>query len=158
MAPRTRKSTHARPKKPTTRTKAGPKARPRARTGAAPQARPRLASIAVVVSDRQRSVRWYTETLGLEHLTDMEHWQTVGEKGRPTEIHICQVSEYDDTAPLEPGNAGIALRVAGDFVAACQALADRGVEFSVPATHAEWGWWAMVKDPDGNELTILPED
>ncbi len=138
-----------------------PKSRARPRTAhpsPRPADRPHLASVAVVVADRRRSVRWYTETFGLDHLVDMDHWQTVGEKGRPTQVHICQVSEYDDTAPLEPGNAGIAFRVPGDFVAACQALADRGVEFSVPATHAEWGWWAMIKDPDGNELTILPED
>jgi catechol 2,3-dioxygenase-like lactoylglutathione lyase family enzyme len=117
---------------------------------------PRFASVAIVVSDRKNSVRWYTETFGLDHLTDMDHWQTVGEKGRPGELHLCQVSEFDDKAPLEPGNTGIAFHLAGDFVAACKALADRGVTFTVPATKEEWGWWAMVKDPDGNELCILP--
>ncbi len=119
-------------------------------------AKPHFASVAVVVSDRHRSVKWYTENFGLDHITDMDHWQTVGEKGRPTELHICQVSEYDDKAPLEPGNTGIAFRLAGDFVAACAALRARGVEFSVPATKAEWGWWGMVKDPDGNEICVLP--
>jgi len=118
--------------------------------------KPRFASVAVVVSDRHRSVKWYTETLGLDHVTDMEHWQTVGEKGAPTALHICQVSEYDDKAPLEPGNTGIAFRLSGDFVAACEALKSRGVEFSVPATKEEWGWWAMVKDPDGNEICLVP--
>jgi catechol 2,3-dioxygenase-like lactoylglutathione lyase family enzyme len=117
---------------------------------------PRFSSVAIVVSDRNRSVRWYTETLGLDHMTNMDHWQTVGHKGRPGELHLCQVSEYDDKAPLEPGNTGIAFHVSGDFVAACRALAERGVEFTVPATKADWGWWAMVKDPDGNELCIVP--
>ncbi len=118
--------------------------------------KPQFSSIAVVVSDRNRSVKWYTENLGLDHLTDMDHWQTVGQKGKGSELHICQVSEYDDKAPLEPGNTGIAFRLPGDFVAACDALKARGVEFSVPATKAEWGWWAMVKDPDGNELCLVP--
>lgn len=118
--------------------------------------KPHFTSVAVVVSDRGRAVRWYTDHFGLDHLTDLDHWQTVGEKGRPGELHICQVSEYDNTAPLEPGNTGIAFRLSGDFVAACEALKARGVEFSVPATKADWGWWAMVKDPDGNEITVLP--
>jgi predicted enzyme related to lactoylglutathione lyase len=118
--------------------------------------RPHFTSIAVVVSDRKRAVKWYTENFGLDHTADMDHWQAVGEKGRPGELHICQVSEYDDKAPLEPGNTGIAFRLSGDFVAACEALQARGVEFTVPATKAEWGWWAMVKDPDGNEICVLP--
>ena len=135
-----------------------PASRSSKRPAATRSAKPRFSSVAVVVSDRHRSVKWYTETFGLDHLTDMDHWQTVGEKGRPTELHICQVSEYDDKAPLEPGNTGIAFRLAGDFVAACEALKVRGVEFSVAATKADWGWWAMVKDPDGNELVVLPTD
>jgi catechol 2,3-dioxygenase-like lactoylglutathione lyase family enzyme len=133
-------------------------AKPRKRAARRPDSRPHFASVALVVSDRNRSVKWYTETFGLDHLENEEHWQTVGEKGRPVELHICQVSEYDDSAPLEPGNTGIAFRVGGDFVAACDALRDRGVEFSVPPTKAEWGWWAMVKDPDGNEIAILPAE
>jgi predicted enzyme related to lactoylglutathione lyase len=126
------------------------------KSGAKSSRNPRFASVAVVVSDRNQSVRWYTENFGLDHIADMDHWQTVGEKGRPGEVHICQVSEYDDKAPMEPGNTGIAFHLAGDFVAACRALEARGVEFTVPATKADWGWWAMVKDPDGNEICVLP--
>jgi catechol 2,3-dioxygenase-like lactoylglutathione lyase family enzyme len=128
------------------------------KTASKPARAPRFASVAVVVSDRKNSVRWYTEMFGLDHVTDMDHWQTVGEKGRPGEVHICQVSEYDDKAPLEPGNTGIAFRLRGDFVAACAALEARGVQFTVPATKAEWGWWGMVKDPDGNEICVLPAE
>jgi catechol 2,3-dioxygenase-like lactoylglutathione lyase family enzyme len=148
------KSTKRSAKKPTPKA-----ARGRAKRSA-PKSRgmPRFNSVAVVVADRHRSVKWYTENFGLDHLADMDHWQTVGEKGRPGELHICQVSEYDDKAPMEPGNSGIAFRLPGDFVAACAALAARGVEFSVPATKAEWGWWGMVKDPDGNEICVLPAE
>jgi predicted enzyme related to lactoylglutathione lyase len=120
--------------------------------------RPHFASVAVVVADRRRSVKWYTERFGLDHLADMDHWQTVGEKGRPGELHICQVSEYDDKAPLEPGNSGIAFRLSGDFVAACAGLKAHGVDFAVPPTKSDWGWWAMAKDPDGNEICLVPAE
>jgi predicted enzyme related to lactoylglutathione lyase len=148
MAKPARKSAKRSSKKPAARSP-----RPTKRS---PVKAPQFASVAIVVSDRHRSVAWYTETFGLEHLTDMDHWQTVGKKGAPSELHLCQVSEYDDKAPLEPGNTGIAFHLSGDFTAACDTLKARGVEFTVPPTKAEWGWWAMVKDPDGNELVLTP--
>ena len=119
---------------------------------------PSFLSVAVVVSDRAKAVRWYTEVLGLDRLTDAEHWQTVGRKGENGALHLCQVTEYDPKGQLEPGNTGVALTLPGDFVKACATLESRGVKFSSPPTKADWGWWAMVKDPDGNELCLVPGD
>jgi catechol 2,3-dioxygenase-like lactoylglutathione lyase family enzyme len=118
---------------------------------------PSFLSVAVVVSDRAKAVRWYTESLGLEHLADMEHWQTVGRKGKGGALHLCQVTEYDPKGKLEPGNTGIAFTLAGDFVKACAALEARGVKFSSPPTKADWGWGAAIVDPDGNEIYLTPE-
>lgn len=118
---------------------------------------PKFASVAVVVSDRTKAVAWYTEKFGLDHVDDMEHWQTVGVKGQPGVLHICQVSEYDKTAPLEPGNSGIHFHLPGDFVASCAALKARGVEFSTQPEKFDWGWGAAVRDPDGNEIYLSPE-
>jgi catechol 2,3-dioxygenase-like lactoylglutathione lyase family enzyme len=121
-----------------------------------PAARPNFLSIAVVVSDRKKSVAWYTEKFGLSRIDDMDHWQTVGQKGKGGKLHLCQVSEFDDKAPMEPGNSGIAFTLDGDFVQACQALMDRGVEFATPPTKFDWGWGASVRDPDGNEIYLTP--
>jgi catechol 2,3-dioxygenase-like lactoylglutathione lyase family enzyme len=118
--------------------------------------RPEFASVAVVVSDRQRSLEWYTKRLGLDLIASFDHWVTVGRKGRPGVLHLCQTSEYDASIPLEKGNTGIALHLSGDFEAACAALAANGVKFSTPASKEEWGWWAAVEDPDGNEITLTP--
>ena len=118
---------------------------------------PKFLSVAVVVSDRKRAVAWYTEKLGLARVNDDEHWQTVGKKGGSGLLHLCQVSEYDDKASLEPGNTGIALTLAGDFVKSCAALEARGVEFASPPTKHDWGWGATVRDPDGNEIYLAPE-
>ena len=83
---------------------------------------------------------------------------TVGRKGRDGVLHLCQVSEFDTAGALEPGNSGIQLRLPGkDFANACETLAARGVKFSRPAEKADWGWWAAVVDPDGNELMLAPE-
>ncbi|MGB6500396.1 MAG: VOC family protein [Thermoplasmata archaeon] len=117
-----------------------------------------FASIAVVVSDRRKAEQWYTETLGLDLIDSDDHWVTVGRKGRDGVLHLCQVSEFDTAGALEPGNSGIQLRLPGkDFANACETLAARGVKFSRPAEKADWGWWAAVVDPDGNELMLAPE-
>jgi len=118
---------------------------------------PKFSSVAVVVSDRKKAVSWYTEKLGLDHLVDSDHWQTVGRKGGSSALHLCQVSEFDPKASLEPGNTGIALTLPGDFVKACAALEARGIEFSSPPTKYDWGWGASIRDPDGNELYLAPE-
>jgi catechol 2,3-dioxygenase-like lactoylglutathione lyase family enzyme len=113
-------------------------------------------SVAVVVADRKRSVEWYTRRLGLDVVASFDHWVTVGRKGKGGEIHLCQTSEFDTSIPLEQGNTGIQLRLPGNFEAACRALRANGVKFSTPATKEEWGWWAMVVDPDGNEISLAP--
>jgi catechol 2,3-dioxygenase-like lactoylglutathione lyase family enzyme len=124
----------------------------------APSAVPKaeFVSVAVVVSDRKRSVEWYSKRLGLDVIDSFDHWVTVGRKGRSGVLHLCQTSEYDPSIPLEKGNTGIQLRVPGDFEAACAALAANGVKFSTPPTKEEWGWWAAIEDPDGNEISLTP--
>jgi catechol 2,3-dioxygenase-like lactoylglutathione lyase family enzyme len=132
--------------------KKGPESTP-ART---PQAY--FASIAVVVSNRRDAQEWYTKKLGLDLIDAEDHWVTVGRKGKAGVLHLCQVTEFDPSGALEPGNSGIMLRLPGsDFAAGCARLAARGVDFARPAEKAEWGWWAVVKDPDGNELMLSPE-
>jgi len=73
-------------------------------------------------------------------------------------LHLCAVSEFDTTAALEPGNSGVLLRVPGpDFSAACGALKASGVEFIEGPKKEPWGWFATVRDPDGNEITLAPD-
>jgi catechol 2,3-dioxygenase-like lactoylglutathione lyase family enzyme len=125
-------------------------------SSASPLPRAEFFSVAVVVADRPRSVEWYTKRLGLDLVQDLEHWVTVGRKGRPGLIHLCQTSEVGMSERPEPGLSGIELKLPGDFRAACAALAANGVTFRQGPTQEEWGWWAGVIDPDGNEITLVP--
>lgn len=144
------------PKRPAPKTR--PTKRPARKPAATGPAKPRFLSVAVVVSDRTRAVSWYTERFGLDHVDDMDHWQTVGLRGSGGLLHLCQVSEYDRDGKLEPGNSGIAFQLPGDFVAGCKALEERGVEFASPPTKFNWGWGASVRDPDGNEIYLTPAE
>lgn len=143
--------TRSKPKKTekTKRTKAKRKA---------PSGKPSLwmNSVAVLVSDRERAKAWYRDHLGLSVLADEDHWVTVGGRGLGGAIHLCLVSEAGEGATLEPGNTGILLRVQGNFERACQALEAAGVTFSTPPTKADWGTYAVVADPDGNEIALMP--
>ena len=117
-----------------------------------------VATIAVIVSDRKAATDWYTGRLGLDLIESMDHWVAVGRKGKGGLLHLCQISEFEPTAPREPGNTGITIRIPGtDFAQACAALKANGVEFAEDAKKESWGWYATVRDPDGNELFLMPD-
>lgn len=119
---------------------------------------PWMGSVAVMVSDRERSKEWYTKKLGMSVLMDMEHWVTVGRKDKGGAIHLCLGSELGGL-PLEPGNTGILVMVDGDLKKECKALKERGVEFVHEPKKQPWGVWdATIKDPDGNELLLMEGD
>lgn len=116
-----------------------------------------VATTAVVVSDRKKATEWYTRILGLDIVESMDHWVVVGRRGKGGMLHLCALSEFDPKAGLEPGNSGITLRVPGpDFVAACGRLKENGVEFTEGPKKEPWGWYATVRDPDGNEIFLVP--
>lgn len=110
----------------------------------------------IMVSDRKRSVAWYTEKLGFEVIQDMGHWVTVGHKGVNGLLHLCQASEIGEE--LSPGNQGITFHVRGDFEGHVAALKRKGVTIDVPVTKKPWGMFARIADPDGNVITLNPED
>jgi catechol 2,3-dioxygenase-like lactoylglutathione lyase family enzyme len=120
--------------------------------------KPYFASVAVVVSDRKKAVDWYTRTLGLDVIDQEDHWITVGRKGRPGVLHLCEVAQVDPSGKLEPGNSGILLWLPGkDFRESCAALKARGVSFAEEPRTESWGSYAMIRDPDGNEHCVMPE-
>ncbi|MGA7477183.1 MAG: VOC family protein [Thermoplasmata archaeon] len=117
-------------------------------------------SVAVVVSDRARSLAWYTKNFGLDVMMKLDaqagHWVTVGRKGQNGVVHLCQMTEFDPSFPLEPGNTGIQFHLPGDFRDSCAALEANGVHFTRPPKKEPWGWWAQVADPDGNLIMLTP--
>jgi len=115
-----------------------------------------LFATTILVSDRRRSVDWYTSKLGFEVIQDLGHWVTVGHKGSNGLIHLCQGPEIG--AELEPGNQGITFHVRGDFEKKVSELERGGVELETPVTKRPWGTYARISDPDGNVITLNPED
>lgn len=115
-------------------------------------------SVAIVVSDRKKSLRWYRQKLGLEVVDQDAHWVTVGSKRRGIRLHLCQTTEFDPKGKLEPGNSGILFMVDGDIEKAYRDLKRRGVKFANPPKKMDWGWFCSFLDPDGNEFWLVPEE
>jgi catechol 2,3-dioxygenase-like lactoylglutathione lyase family enzyme len=108
-------------------------------------------TVAVVVSNRRKALRWYRDVLGLEvafTAPEEGHWIEVG-PGRPlTRLHICEMPK------TEPGPTGITL-LTEDIHAEYERLRSMGVSFRYPPRRMEWGeWMCAFSDPDGNEFDL----
>ena len=103
-------------------------------------------SVAIMVSDANKSAKWYKEMLGF-NTSIVEGWTTVWAKGSTAKFHLCE-------GPLEPGNSGIGLFCKNVKKTAAE-LKKRGVKFSKNVKVEEWGTYAMLEDPDRNELWLL---
>ena len=111
----------------------------------------RFGSVAVVVSDSRKAVKWYQENLGFEARDKMGHWVTVAPKGSPGVFHLC-----DGFYPLEPGNTGFSL-MSKDVKKEEKALRSKGVKITSPTKKEDWGTYMMFSDPDGNEFWMIQE-
>ncbi len=121
----------------------------------APKMRP--TSVAVVVKDRKKALKWYTRALELKVLEDHGHWVVVGSKRSGMALHLCQPSDYDPHAKLEKGNTGIMFRTGRGMTRTYQRMKKNGVKFTHPPEKVEWGWYCTFQDPDGNEFWLTPE-
>jgi len=120
----------------------------------------RPASVAVAVSDRRKSAKWYTETLGFRVVDDdPEHWTTVGDRTGKFLLHLCEVSGRTGKKPpkSEVGNTGILLYTNETFAKVCARLKRQRVRFSMAPRKLPWGWLAKFLDPDSNEFWLMPE-
>ena len=132
-----------------------------------------VSGIAVLVRDPQRSAEWYREKLGFEIVGKEDHAVFVRPKGGAGSlIHLCGPCEgWKGDSP--GGRTGIWLscgktRIRRDEKSGLvlpssdpaaveetyHELQKRGVEFSEPLTTVEWGKYAIMTDPDGNEFEI----
>ncbi|MDG6902156.1 MAG: VOC family protein [Nitrososphaerota archaeon] len=109
-----------------------------------------IIDVAIVVTDAKKSLKWYTEVLGLEPRDTKGHWITVAPKGSKTVLHICESEEP------EKGNTGIALGTK-NLDETYRELKSKGVKFIHPPKDEGWGPFAQLEDPDGNIIWLNPE-
>ncbi len=109
-------------------------------------------NVTVYVSNMDRAVRFYSETLGLKLAYRFgDHWASV-EAGRGLTIGLHPAS-----AQMPPGRKGsmaIGLELTGSIKDAIKALEAKGVKFQSVSSEGKAGAFAGFEDPDGNQLYI----
>jgi len=124
-------------------------------------------TVAVVVSDRRRALRWFREVLDLPvayigpaiphpnptiqgSSNNRGHWIELG-LGRPmTRVHLCELGDHK----VEPGPTGITF-LTNNITAEYERLKSKGVRFVNSPKEMEWGeWLCAFLDPDGNEFDL----
>ena len=130
-------------------------------------------SVAVLVHDAKRSAAWYHDKLGFEIVGNVGHTIFVRPKqAQDVLLHLCERCDaWEDDRP--GGRTGIWLQCGEtkirrdkktgrvlptskpeDVERTYFELKEKGVGFSEKLTTADWGKYAILRDPDGNEFEI----
>ena len=116
----------------------------------------KLYAVRVFVTDWERALRFYTETLGIPttYRSNDIGWAQLatGE----AQLALERVRPGDDEAQGLVGRfVGVSLEVS-DIYETHRELAERGVQFASPPEKQPWGGvLAHLRDPDGNVITLL---
>ena len=119
----------------------------------------KLFAVRVFVTDWERAIRFYTETLGIpaSYRSDELGWaQLATGEGQ---LALERAAPGDSEALDLVGRfVGVSLQVP-DIEATHKTLSERGVEFLAPPEAQPWGGvLAHFRDPDGNVITLLGAD
>ena len=122
-----------------------------------------ISTVSVVVSDQDRSLAFYTQKLGLELQMDapmgQSRWIQLAARGAKTGLVLSKPTEdmppeiNERTKSMMGGFTNFILDV-DDMQATFKELSGRGVEFVDQPAQQAWGWWATIKDPDGNVIGL----
>lgn len=117
-----------------------------------------LYSIAVFVSDIERAIVFYRDTLGLT----LTKRGSFGAEFLEQEPHLgVHPAQHPNAKKLVGRETGLTFHVP-DLLHFCGILHDRGVRFVAEPTRQSWGVMAMIADPDGNVMALwddkIPEE
>ena len=107
--------------------------------------------VSVPVTDMERSIRFYGETLGLPRASDTEGWPEF-QLGENVSLYLLDPTNIGQEFQ-GPHTSSIALRVA-DVEEARRELEGRGVEFRGETFDTGVCHMAFFSDPDGNALML----
>jgi catechol 2,3-dioxygenase-like lactoylglutathione lyase family enzyme len=110
-------------------------------------------NITLYVSNMDRAVRFYTETLGLRLAYRFgDHWASV-EVGKGLTIGLHPASA--ETPAGRKGSSAIGLELGGPTIEeAMSRLEQKGVRFDGPVNEGKSGKFVSFEDPDGNLLYL----
>jgi catechol 2,3-dioxygenase-like lactoylglutathione lyase family enzyme len=113
-------------------------------------------SVSVPVGDQERAKEFYVDTLGFELLVDNSwreglRWIEVAPKGSEASLMLVSWS-----APVLPSLYRVIVVATDDIQPIHEELVAKGISFDLPPTELSNGTQAILRDPDGNALVLLP--
>jgi predicted enzyme related to lactoylglutathione lyase len=111
--------------------------------------------VAVLVSDQDKALDFYTNVIGLEKRIDYPtpdgpRFLTVGVKGQDFELVLWPGTP----GRAKPGSVVYTIEVE-NCRTAFETLKSRGLKFEAPEIlDFPWGYAARFQDPDGNQLQV----
>jgi predicted enzyme related to lactoylglutathione lyase len=117
-----------------------------------------VAYASVFVSDQDRALDFYTNTLGLEQRIDNPtpdgpRFLTVGVKGQDFQL-VLWPGTPGEAQPIQSHTPAAYTIDTGDCREAVEVLTSRGVKFDTGVLEYPWGYIAVFQDPDGNRLQL----
>jgi catechol 2,3-dioxygenase-like lactoylglutathione lyase family enzyme len=113
----------------------------------------RSGNVTILVTNMDRAVRFYTETLGLKLAYRFgDHWASV-ECGKGLTIGLHPARESAERGPSK-GGPSIGLELEGTMEEAMKTLGSKGVKFEGIIDEGKAGRFAHFHDPDGNLLYL----
>jgi catechol 2,3-dioxygenase-like lactoylglutathione lyase family enzyme len=111
--------------------------------------------ISIPVSDQDTAVRFYTESLGMEVVTDQpftatQRWIELLIPGADTGIALFTPPGRED----QIGEFQSISFWCDDVFATADAMKKKGVVFAKEPTAESWGTAGVFKDPDGNQFVL----
>ena len=112
--------------------------------------------VSVPVSDQDRALAFYTQSLGFAVATDQamgpgqQRWIELRIPGADTRIVLFTADGHQDRIGTFQGISF----VVDDIDKTHAELSKRGVEFAQGPTKQSWGTFAIFKDPDGNQFVL----
>ena len=110
-------------------------------------------NVTVFVSDMDRSVDFYTSTLGLELQARYGNYWAEVRASKDLLIGLHPASP-NGPAPGTPGGMHIGLNLEGSMDDAIKTLTARGIAFEDTVVDDKAGRFAYFNDPDGNRLYL----
>ncbi len=116
----------------------------------------KAATVGIYVSDQDRALDFYTNTLGFEKrldepMSESARWIEVAPKGAETRLVLFTPPGQEDRI----GTFSNVVLECDDIRATHEELRGRGVEFTEQPSEQPWGLWAQFKDQDGNEFGLI---
>lgn len=108
-----------------------------------------VAAVWVPVTDMQRAVAFYRDTLGLEVTSESDDWSEIDAGGLRVGLNARESASSSSS-----GGAVVSFQPDGSIEDEVAALRDRGADIQGEISEHPWGKIIPFKDSEGNDLQL----